>query len=270
MTSITFALFLFAGLQGCALTFNGDDFQAIQDKVMVAGSPCDDCTQIVNLLIDLLSNADFQGKITEGLGNLCDHLPGKASTIEFCKQEVDKILPMAISFITVVAKPQDMCRTIGLCGSHDKQEMLGYSVSEALQAADMTDDDVSGARPTPPCAFCISFIKTLDSLLPKDRTEEAVVKLLEDMCRVLPDTYRGQCQLVIGRFGKTVMDAILSYATPQAICALIRLCQSQEGPLIDPCTVTTYRCRDLPTSLKCGTLFYCQTFAWKPLSSNTL
>ncbi|XP_061887919.1 prosaposin-like [Entelurus aequoreus] len=270
MTSITFALFLLAGLQGCALTFNGDGFQDTQDTALVAGSPCDDCTQIVNLLVDLLSNADLQRKITEGIGNLCNHLPGKASVIELCKQEVDKILPMAISFITVVAKPQDMCRIIGLCGSNDKQEMLSYSVSEALQAAAVTGDDASGARPTTSCAFCISFIKTLDSLLPKDRTEEAIVKLLEDICRILPKSYRGQCEMVIGRFGKTVMDAILSYATPQAICALMRLCQSQEGPLIDPCTVPTYRCRDLPTSLKCGTLFYCQTFVWKPLSSNTM
>ncbi|XP_054613478.1 prosaposin [Dunckerocampus dactyliophorus] len=266
MISITFALFFFTALQGFALTFNSDGLLDAPDAVMEGESPCDDCTKILNLLVDLLSNADLQKKITEGLGNLCDHLPGKASMIEFCKEEVDKILPVAISFLTVVAKPQDICRIIGLCSSNDKQEMLSYSVNEALQAA-MTGDN---GKPTSPCAFCIFFVKTLDDLLPKERTEEAVVKLMEDICHILPASYRSQCEVFIGRFSKTVMDAILSYATPRAICTLIHLCQNQEGPLIDPCTLTTYRCRDLQTSLKCGTLFYCQKFAWKPLSYNTV
>lgn len=67
----------------------------------------------------------------------------------------------------------------------------------------------------------------------------------------------------------------------------------------DPCTLTTYRCRDVKTALKCGvskpllqwihpfsfqtlqyymrcishsvqTLFYCHKFAWKPLNYNTI
>ncbi|XP_019738482.1 surfactant protein Ba isoform X2 [Hippocampus comes] len=266
MNSITFALFLFTGLQGCALTAESDGFlNNGPDALMTAGSPCEDCTKIINLFVDLLSNADLQKKITLGINQLCDHLPGKAGVAELCKEEVDKILPVAISLITVIASPRDICKITGLCGSDDQQKTLGSLLNEALQLAPLQ----ANGKPTSPCSFCIFFIKTLDDLLPKERTE-AVVELMEDVCHIMPISYRNQCQFVIGTFSKTLLDALLSFATPKAICTLIRLCKSQEGPPVDPCTLATYRCRDLPTSLKCGTLFYCQRFAWKPLSYNTL
>ncbi|XP_061655536.1 prosaposin-like [Phyllopteryx taeniolatus] len=219
MNAITFALFLFAGLKGCALTLTSDGLNNSPAALMTAGSPCEDCTKIINLLIDLLSNTELQKKITQGIGNLCDHLPGKASMAAFCKEEVDKILPVAISVITVVAKPRDVCKIMGLCGSNEQQKTLSNLVNKALQG-----------KPISPCSFCIFFIKTLDDLLLKERTEEAVVKLMEDVCHILPISYRDQCEVVIGTFSKTLLDALLSYATPNAICSLIRLCQSQEGP----------------------------------------
>lgn len=60
----------------------------------------------------------------------------------------------------------------------------------------------------------------------------AVIKLLEEICHILPHSYRDQCEAVVGKFSKTVLDAILGYATPQAICALIHLCKGQEAPLV--------------------------------------
>ncbi|XP_061148761.1 prosaposin isoform X3 [Syngnathus typhle] len=215
---------------------------------MTDAIPCEDCTKIMNLLIDLLSNTELQKRITHGIGKLCDHLPGKASMAVFCKEEVDKILPVAISLITVVAKPGDICKLMGLCGSNEQQKTFDYMVDKVLQFAAMPVNE----KPTSPCSFCIFFIKTIDDLLPKERTEEAVVKVMENVCHILPISYHDQCEVVIGKFSKTLMDALLGYATPKAICTLIRLCESQEGPSVDPCTLETYRCRDLQTSLKCG------------------
>uniref|UniRef100_A0A3B5BL36 Saposin B-type domain-containing protein n=1 Tax=Stegastes partitus TaxID=144197 RepID=A0A3B5BL36_9TELE len=86
--------------------------------------------------------------------------------------------------------------------------------------------------PATTCAFCIFLVKTLEDLLPKERTEGAVIKLLEEICHILPSTYRNQCEAVVDKFSKTVLDAILSYATPQTICALIHLCKGQEAPLV--------------------------------------
>lgn len=266
MASIKTAVFLFICLEGCGLTstLNVGGLQNLPEE-KVNGDVCQDCTQIFELLADLLSNADLQKKIMAGIESLCDHLPGQAGKL--CKDEVEKMLPMAINFMTAMVKPAEVCKVLGLCGSCDKQEeMLQSLVQEAYQFV-LANANV---QPETQCSFCIFLVKTLEDLLPKERTESAVIQLLEEICHILPSSYRDQCEAVISKFGKSVMDAILRYATPQAICSLIHLCKGQEAPPVDPCTLTTYRCRDVNTAIRCGTVFYCQKFAWKPLSYNTL
>lgn len=122
---------------------------------------------------------------------------------------------------------------------------------------------VNQVQNMPPCSFCILLVKTLEDFLPKDRTEVrvtlsntcadsltsltivfwrmltflrlpqgAVIKLLGEICNILPSSYRSQCQAVVDKFSKTLLDAILSYATPKTICALLQLCKEGEAPLV--------------------------------------
>lgn len=61
--------------------------------------------------------------------------------------------------------------------------------------------------------------------------QEAVTKLLEKICHVLPPSYRSQCQAIVDKFSKTVMDAFIHYATPETICALLHMCKHEEAPV---------------------------------------
>lgn len=45
----------------------------------------------------------LQKKIIDGIEKLCEHLPGPVTTAKLCKEEVEKMLPVAINFITGVA-----------------------------------------------------------------------------------------------------------------------------------------------------------------------
>lgn len=263
MALLTFALLLSIALQGCALTYSSGGLESVPEELKT-GDVCQDCTKIFELLVDMLSNADLQKKIMNGIESVCALMHGPAANL--CKQEVEKMFPLAINFVTSILKPAEVCKVLGLCSSCDKEQMLSYFAHEALQAA-VTSDNV---KPSTECSFCTFLIKTLEGLLPKERTEEAVVKLLEEICHILPAAYRNQCETVIDKVSRTVLDAILAYATPQAICHLMHFCKGEETPLVDPCTLTTYRCRDVKTALKCGTLFYCHKFAWKPLNYNTI
>ncbi|XP_026195324.1 prosaposin isoform X2 [Anabas testudineus] len=269
MALLKFALLLSIGFQGCALAsnLNTEVFLNVLNvpQETRTGNVCQDCTQIFELLADMLSNPDLQKKIMTGIESLCDYMPG--ATSKLCKEEVEKMLPLAINLITGLIKPAEVCKMIGLCGSCDQQEkILRYLVAKALQDT-VTSENV---QPTSQCSFCLFLVKTLESLLPKERTEGAVTKLLEEICHILPSTYKDQCEAIIEKFSKIVLDALLQYATPQNICALIHLCNGQEAPVVDPCTLATYRCRDIKTAVKCGTMFYCHQYAWKPLNYNTL
>lgn len=267
MASLPLALLLFIGLQICdrivAVDVNGLQLDSADSTEN--GDTCKDCTKIFELVADLLSSQELQKKIVNDLEGLCKHLPGPISTQTLCKEEVEKMLPVAIHFITSVIKPAEICKMLGLCHSCDKQQkMLSYFVKEALDTAVANDNSPQ----TNVCSFCLFLMKTLEGLLPKQRTEDAVIHLLEDFCHVLPALYQKQCEEVIGKFSKTILDAILSYATPHSICVLLHMCKTQEATALDPCAIEAYRCRDFSTAVRCGTLFYCQKFAWKPLNNN--
>nr|XP_015796614.2 prosaposin isoform X1 [Nothobranchius furzeri] len=265
--TLTFTLLLSVGLQGhesvCFAAWDGNNeinSLEISPDNLETGDVCQDCTKMFELLVNMLSNADLQKKITAGIDSLCAQLPEAPAKI--CKLEVDKMLPVAITFLTGMAKPAEICKLVGLCGSSDSQEkMLSYLVQQTLQAA---------AKPSTQCSFCVFLFKTLEDLLPRERTEGAVIKLFEEVCHIVPSAHRGQCEAIISKYGKTVLDAIIGYATPEAICALIHLCKGQEAPAVDPCTVPTYQCRDIKTAVKCGTVSYCQKFAWKPLTYDAI
>ncbi|KAM8828725.1 surfactant protein Ba isoform 2-T2 [Spinachia spinachia] len=248
MALFKIALLLFV----CALTsaFNIEALQNVPGAPKATGDACQDCTQIFELLADMVSNADLQPcpelcrthvtssgaspqkKMMDGLDKLCKFLPGPATQV--CQEEVEKMLPTALSFIAGLVKPADVCRMIGLCGSSDKQEMLlSYFVREALQVSG-TRENAADVKVPAQCSFCVFLIKTLEELLPKERTEDALIELLEEICHILPSSYRDRCEAVIVNFSKTVLDAILSYATPQSVCTLIGLCDGKEAPGADP------------------------------------
>lgn len=268
MASLRITLLSFICLQGYALTsaFNAvDGLHDVPDALTANGDVCKDCTQIIELAVDLFSNPDLQKKIMDVIDKMCDHLPGPPGTAKLCKDEVQKFLPVAITFITSAVTPAQLCKSIGLCSSSDMQQILHNIIQEALQTA-ASGDNVAQSKE---CTFCIFLIKQLENLLPKQRTEEAVIKLMEEICHLLPSSYRNQCELVVSKFTKVVLEAILGYASPQAICALIHLCEGQEAPFVDPCILAEHRCKDFKTALQCGTVFYCQKFAWKLSNSNS-
>lgn len=74
--------------------------------------------------------------------------------------------------------------------------------------------------------------------------QEAVVKLLEEICHILPAAYRNQCETVIDKVSRTVLDAILAYATPQAICHLMHFCKGEETPLVGQFVLPCFYCSD--------------------------
>uniref|UniRef100_A0A673J7U0 Pulmonary surfactant-associated protein B n=1 Tax=Sinocyclocheilus rhinocerous TaxID=307959 RepID=A0A673J7U0_9TELE len=84
----------------------------------------------------------------------------------------------------------------------------------------------------PLCNFCMLFIKTIESMLPKERTEEAIVNLLEKICDYLPSQYKHTCSNFVETYGKQLIDLLLSSLPPHAICTALGLCLFPETPLL--------------------------------------
>ncbi|XP_010875802.2 prosaposin isoform X2 [Esox lucius] len=202
-----------------------EETQNAWDKVKI-GDSCQECTQIVELLEDLLSNTDVQTQIRSELEKLCDLMPGPAAP-KLCREMVDKYLPLAITFLTSMAKPAEVCSMLGLCNpttASQLTQMLTNHIQEDLKSS-MTMRNVQF---TPQCTFCVYLIKSLENMLPK----VAVIDLLGKVCVILPKSYRQQCENLIEKYGKILMDMLLTYATPEAICTLIQVCDRMDTPIL--------------------------------------
>ncbi|XP_038826072.1 prosaposin-like [Salvelinus namaycush] len=183
---------------------------------------CQDCAQIIELLTALLSNPDMQTKIRSELEKLCDHMPGPAAP-KLCQEQVDKNLPLSFTFLTSFVKPAQVCSVLGLCGSQSEgqqHDLLTNHIQDTLKSA-MT---MTKVQFSPQCTFCVYLIKLLKSMLPK----MAVIDMLGKVCGILPSSYRDQCVNLIEKYGKMLMDMLLSYITPEAICTLIQVCHGME------------------------------------------
>lgn len=54
--------------------------------------------------------------------------------------------------------------------------------------------------------------------------QEAVMKLMGEVCDFMPDRYKDQCHDFINTYGKEIIDFLLSSAAPHTICAVLHLC----------------------------------------------
>ncbi|XP_029476480.1 prosaposin-like isoform X2 [Oncorhynchus nerka] len=232
MASFKLALVVFISYQTTALArvVGGEGTQNAWDKLK-KGDSCQDCTQIIELLKDLISNPDIQTEIRGELEKLCDLMPGPASP-KLCREQVDKNLPLVITFLTSFFKPAEVCTVLGLCGSQSdsqQQSLLTDHIQAGLKSA-MT---MTKVQFSPECTFCIYLIKSLESMLPKIRTEMAVIDLLGKVCGILPMSYRKQCENLIEKYGKMLMDMLLTYATPEVICTLVEACHGMDTPVLE-------------------------------------
>ncbi|XP_036385960.1 prosaposin-like [Megalops cyprinoides] len=235
MAAFRFAILLFLASQSAAhaRVLDAQRGQRTWDRSVVSEAldSCKDCTQILELFVDMLSNADTQEKIKEMLDEVCSRLPG-TQTQNLCRDQVSKYLPMAIQFLTGFIKPGQICTLLGLCHSQSQGkelELLTNYFAEAriLPGAGTMTEVQSSVQ----CTFCLYLIKGVESLMPN--TEDAIVHFLGQGCCLLPGKMKDQCHTLVDKYVRQVMGFLLSWATPEKVCSLLQICSSQENPGTD-------------------------------------
>uniref|UniRef100_A0A4W5S1I4 Surfactant protein Bb n=1 Tax=Hucho hucho TaxID=62062 RepID=A0A4W5S1I4_9TELE len=155
---------------------------------------CSDCSQIIELFTDMISNTDTQ-------------------------------------------KPGETCMVLGLCAVRSEKrapEPLPPTFTDIdLSNAVLDSGTSSEVQISPQCTFCVYLMKKLESMLPTERTEDAIVKLMGEVCGLLPASYKDKCDDFIKKYGKEIVDFLLLSAAPHSICALLHLCLFQETPSME-------------------------------------
>ncbi|KAK7120304.1 hypothetical protein R3I94_020340 [Phoxinus phoxinus] len=229
MTAFKLELLFFTALLGSVRTrsVNTTDMNKVpmgaDDTVM--GDMCKDCTQIFELLKDLVSNQDFQAKLTATLEQVCDKLPPKVTKI--CHTEVEKMLPLAITFISSIMNPNDICTLLGLCGGRDSGKMKDMWLNHMAKTVPMMEGSIQ-------CSVCTYVVSTLGFLFPRERTQSIITILLESLCSEFPPLIQPQCNKLVEKYVQLLVDMLLNNTSPNFICTLLRLCEIRERPINAP------------------------------------
>ncbi|XDV53963.1 hypothetical protein PO909_022353 [Leuciscus waleckii] len=232
MTAFKLELLFFTALLGSVKTrsvnITGMDKVSMGADDTVMGDMCQDCTQIFELVKDLVSSQDFQAKLTASLEQVCDKLPPKVTKL--CHTEVEKMLPLAIAFISGIMNPNDICILLGLCGGRDSGRMKDLLLNHMAKTVPLETMKMEGSIQ---CSVCSYVVSALGYLFPRERTESIITILLENLCSEFP-LIQTQCNKLVEKYVQLLVDTLLDNTSPNFICALLRLCEIRERPINAP------------------------------------
>ncbi|KAI3372847.1 hypothetical protein L3Q82_023296, partial [Scortum barcoo] len=200
----------------------------------LASDVCSECGQIVQLSANMISSRDTKETVYETLHALCQRLPTKQASE--CESQVKTYLPKVLQQTPGQLKPGETCVAFGLCAARKDAELLELPHHTAIK--DTSSSSLSVATGTheqsgPVCALCLMIIKKLEALLPQNMTEDALLKLMGDVCRLVPQSYRGQCNDFVDKYGAQIVEFLMSSAAPHTICTLLHLCLFKEQPVAE-------------------------------------
>ncbi|XP_029366504.1 surfactant protein Bb [Echeneis naucrates] len=193
---------------------------------------CSECSQIIQMSFNMISSSDTKETVYDALHALCLHLPRDQASE--CESQMRIYLPKVLQQAPGHLKPRETCMVFQLCAAQKEEELLKLPLVA-------TNEDVSSSALGPPinsneefnpvCTLCLFIIKKLETMLPKNVTEDALMKIMGAVCKLVPHKYRDQCDDFIEKYGVQIVEFLLVSAAPHTVCTLLHLCLFDEQPL---------------------------------------
>ncbi|XP_028270949.1 surfactant protein Bb [Parambassis ranga] len=193
---------------------------------------CPECRQIIQLASNMISGSDTKETVYETLHALCQRLPTQQASD--CESQVKIYLPKILQ-TPAHLNPDEICVAFGLCASHKHEEQVVQKLPHHLGGIDISSSALGAhlnekEQFNPACTLCLFIIKKLETLLPKNMTEETLKKLMGEVCSLVPQSYKAQCDDFVDKYGVEIVEFLLSSAAPHTICTLLHVCLFKEQP----------------------------------------
>ncbi|XP_027134029.1 surfactant protein Bb isoform X1 [Larimichthys crocea] len=192
-------------------------------------SLCSECSQIIQLSANMISSRDTKETMYETLHALCQVLPKEQASE--CDSQVKTYLPKVLQQTPGHLKPGDTCMVFGLCPAHEEKELLRLPHLKDISTSALSTATDTRKVSNPVCTLCMFLMKKVESLLPTNITEDALMKIMEEVCDLVPHSYKDECDDFVAKYGTQIVEFLLSSAAPYTICTLLHLCLFNEQPV---------------------------------------
>ncbi|KAK3744542.1 hypothetical protein RRG08_056678 [Elysia crispata] len=197
---------------------SGDGMKAkakpvVDSKVELTGVKCVLCEFMMREVDKTLLSNSTEEAILKILDQVCSRLP--PSIAQQCEELLNQYKPEILKLLTKELAPKNVCSFLGLC----TKEMPAASKNE--KQSDDRD-----------CAICEFVVKVIDDILMANETEDALEKLLENVCDRLPKNIRSQCDRFVGIYSPQLLALIVSNMRAEQICIVLKLCPAMANKVL--------------------------------------
>ncbi|XP_061624453.1 surfactant protein Bb isoform X2 [Phyllopteryx taeniolatus] len=189
---------------------------------------CSECKQIIQRSANMIPSVDSKGRMYETLLALCQHLPDKQA-LE-CDSQLKMYLPKILLQPPGDGEVEDTCSAFGLCAVLKDEEEVALPHQDAEEDVPALTNTHVQEQLNPACTLCLFIIKKLETLLPQNMTEDALMKLMGEVCDLLPQSYKDDCDNFVDKYGVQIVEFLLSSAAPHTICTLLHICLFRDSP----------------------------------------
>ena len=198
---------------------------------------------ICQFLVSELENAarNNEPALIKVLERACTVLPNSYRTT--CEGIIETFGPMIIEKFLNAATPEKVCSKLHLCPA-TKNVAPETPVTPEAPVTPMVEDGLQ-------CEFCQFVINYVQQHLADPTNQEAVERVLQNICKVIPKQMEDQCEMIIKTYYPVLIEYITQNLPAEVVCQKIKLCTSTKlidvVPTVDPavdsdlgCTVCKY------------------------------
>jgi len=170
----------------------------------VNGISCTMCQTIVAQVEKIMVDTKVESEIIALIEKLCEKFPSPYSTL--CNSLVEQYVPVIMEWLEQGLEHIEICQKLGFC------------TTEQVLLARKPLSEANGVT----CDVCKQFIQWAEEKL-EDITVPALWKLVSVECPKVP-YLKYVCALITEDNIKTLVDLLVSKATPEKACTFIKIC----------------------------------------------